>query len=426
MKYDVVFFDLDGTLTQSEDGIFASVQYAVEQMGLPIPDRQALLPFIGPPLYYSLRTFLGMDDAQAEEALVHYRRRYDAVGWCENRVYPGIPRLLRSLQKSGVRMAVITGKPQAFSQRICEHFGLMPYLSAVIGPGPQDKEASKAKLLSEGMRLLPGRAVMVGDRHFDVEGAKACGIPAIGVTYGYGSAAELTGAGAGMLAEDVRALQELLLPEGEVAEGVFLSMEGMDGCGKTTQRKALVSFLEERGWEVQVTREPGGDEIAEKIRQLVLDPANTAMSDVTEAYLYAASRAQNVRAMITPALADGKMVVCDRFVDSSAAYQGGGRELGVERVLALNAYAVGGRMPDLTVYLQMPVDVAIARRLGAGDPDRLEREQEAFFVRTARAYEQLFAQEPRVLRVDASGSVEQVTERMRTGVAQRLDALASR
>ena len=129
-------------------------------------------------------------------------------------------------------------------------------------------------------------------------------------------------------------LTALLLDGAPRARGVFLSMEGMDGCGKTTQRNALVAHLEQLGWAVQLTREPGGDAIAEKIRELVLDPANQEMFDETEAYLYAAARAQNVRALIRPALAAGKAVVCDRFVDSSIAYQGGGRQLGSAGIAA--------------------------------------------------------------------------------------------
>ena len=146
------------------------------------------------------------------------------------------------------------------------------------------------------------------------------------------------------------------------------------------------------------------------------------MCDEAEAYLYAASRAQNVRALIRPALSRGEAVVCDRFVDSSIAYQGGGRELGTEKVAALNAMAVGDTLPDITVYLRMPADKALSRRLSASKPDRLEREKTAFFTRTYDAYEELFAGEAgkRTVVVNAAQSIEDVTREMLDAVDVRL------
>lgn len=147
------------------------------------------------------------------------------------------------------------------------------------------------------------------------------------------------------------------------------------------------------------------------------------MCDETEAYLYAAARAQNVRALVRPALAAGKAVVCDRFVDSSVAYQGGGRALGTGEVAALNALAVGGTLPDITVYLRMEPDKALSRRLNASDPDRLERQQASFYTRTFEAYEALFAGMERVATVDAAKPIEAVTQAMLDAVNARLDAL---
>ena len=266
---------------------------------------------------------------------------------------------------------------------------------------------------------------MVGDRCYDIDAAKEVGLPSIGVSFGYGSREELLASGADSVASDVRELQRLILGDKEPARGLFISMEGMDGCGKTTQRMALVRHLERLGWEVTVTREPGGDGIAEQIRRIILDPANEAIFDETEAYLYAASRAQNVRSVILPALTDGIAVVCDRFVDSSIAYQGGGRGLGTERIRELNAMAVDGCMPDLTVYLEMAADKAIERRRSAGEADSLERQKDSFYERTAAGYEALYANEKRVLRVDASGSIEEVSGRMLEGLDRRLTALAA-
>ena len=265
---------------------------------------------------------------------------------------------------------------------------------------------------------------MVGDRCFDIEGGQANGVDTVGVCYGYGSEEELVSAKATHIAHTVEELETILLGDAPRARGVFISMEGMDGCGKTTQRAALTEHLKQLGWRVTTTREPGGDEVAEKIRQLVLDPANKTMCDETEVYLYAASRAQNVRAVVRPALERGDAVVCDRFVDSSAAYQGGGRKLGVERVSALNAMAVGETLPDITVYLRMPADVALSRRLSASKPDRLEQEKADFFSRTYQAYEQRFAgQEKRVMTVNAAQSIEQVTQEMLDQLDERLDRL---
>ena len=151
------------------------------------------------------------------------------------------------------------------------------------------------------------------------------------------------------------------------------------------------------------------------------------MCDETEAYLYAASRAQNVRAFIRPALMRGEAVVCDRFVDSSIAYQGGGRQLGTQRVAAINETAVGGTLPDATVYLRMEPEKALSRRLSASEPDRLEREQESFFVRTYEAYEALYAADStgRVLTVDASQPIGAVTQEMLEKVDARLGELAA-
>lgn len=425
MTYSTILFDLDGTLTRSEEGITRCALYAAEKMGFTGFTREQFKAFIGPPLFVSFKEIVGMDDEQAERATVIYRERFAQIGWAENEVYTGIPALLRSLRANGARAAIVTAKPLTFARRIAEHFGLAPYLADIIGPGFDTRHASKAELVAEGVRRLGGRAVMIGDRCFDVEGGAANGVDTIGVTYGYGSEEELRRAGATHIVRSVEELTDLLLGDAPRAKGLFITMEGMDGCGKTTQRKALVEHLERRGWDVQVTREPGGDGIAEKIRALVLDPANETMCDEAEAYLYAASRAQNVRALVRPALAAGRAVVCDRFVDSSIAYQGGGRRLGPERIAALNAVAVGDTWPDVTVYLRMPPEKALSRRLCASEPDRLEREKESFFDRTYEAYEALYEGMARVAAVDASQSIEDVTRDMLAAVDARIDALGA-
>ena len=427
MKYTTILFDLDGTLTRSEKGITRSALYAAEQLGFTGFTAEQLKVFIGPPLFLSFKEVIGMNDEQAEQAMKIYRERFARVGYAENEVYTGIPSLLRSLRKNGAKIAIATAKPQAFAEKIAAQFGFMPYLDAIIGPGFDNKHASKADIVRRAMEQLGGVPVMIGDRCYDVEGGKANGIDTIGVCYGYGSREELESSGATHIADTVGELTDILLEDAPRARGIFVTIEGVDGCGKTTQRNALIAHLEQMGWDVQLTREPGGDEIAEKIRDLILDPVNTAMDDLTEAYLYAASRAQNVRAKIRPALDAGRAVVCDRFVDSSIAYQGGGRQLGTEKIEAINRFAVENASPDLTVYLRMQPEKALSRRLSTSEPDRLEREKTSFFERTHAAYEALYAKPgmERVVTVDASQSIEEVTRDMLAAVDARLSVLGA-
>jgi len=426
MKYTTILFDLDGTLTKSEKGITRSALYACEKMGFTGHNEEEFKVFIGPPLFESFQKVCSMTPEQAHQAIELYRERFSVLGWAENEVYPGIAPLLRSLKKNGCKIAITTAKPQAFAEKIARKFGFEPYLDALIGPGMDNTHASKAWIVRRAIEQLGGTAVMIGDRCFDVDGGRENGIDTIGVCYGYGTREELEAAGATHIAETVEELSDILLGDAPRARGVFITMEGMDGCGKTTQRNALIAHLEQLGWQVQLTREPGGDGIAEKIRDLVLDPVNKAMFDETEAYLYAASRAQNVRALIRPALESGRAVVCDRFVDSSIAYQGGGRRLGSDVIAQLNRMAVGDTMPDATVYLRMPPQQALSRRLSASEPDRLESQKESFFERTYQAFEALFGGEnmERVISVDASQSIEDVTRDMLAGIDARLNTLS--
>ena len=151
--------------------------------------------------------------------------------------------------------------------------------------------------------------------------------------------------------------------------GLFITFEGIDLCGKTTQAKLLVAHLKDMGFDVVLTREPGGPGISEKIRQILLNPENHAMTSMAELLLYEASRAQHTEELIRPALSDGKLVICDRFGDASFAYQGHGRRLGGELVRRLNDMATGGLSPDLTIVLDLPPEEA-ARLLNEVDPER--------------------------------------------------------
>jgi dTMP kinase len=194
---------------------------------------------------------------------------------------------------------------------------------------------------------------------------------------------------------------------------MFVSFEGLDGCGKTTQARLLAAALEETGVEVVLTREPGGTPLGEQIRDLVLHGDHVA--PWAEAALYAAARAQHVEELIRPALARGATVVCDRYVDSSVAYQGAGRELGVEEVLALNLTAVDGLLPDLTFLVEIDVDAALARIGDKGD--RIERAEAEFWPRVAEAYRALAGRFPeRYVVIDGRRGIAEVSEEIRDHV----------
>src|SRR4051812_7984726 len=199
------------------------------------------------------------------------------------------------------------------------------------------------------------------------------------------------------------------LPSGAVSRGRLITVEGVDGAGKTTLVVALARALGERGRPVTVLREPGGVELSERIRTLVKDPS-LHVDPRAEALLYAAARAQLAAEALLPRLAAGEWLLLDRFVDSSLAYQGGGRALGVPEVAAINDFATGGLRPDLTLLLRIDPDAGLARAGGRGEQaDRLEREAGGFFAATAAAYDTLAAAEPeRVAVLDASQPPERV------------------
>ncbi|AIQ10607.1 dTMP kinase [Paenibacillus durus] len=188
-------------------------------------------------------------------------------------------------------------------------------------------------------------------------------------------------------------------------KGFLITLEGGEGSGKTTIMGRLAAYLQNRSLPYLITREPGGIEIAEKIRSIILDPAHTAMDARTEALLYAASRSQHLAERVEPALKEGLIVLCDRFVDSSLVYQGYARGLGMEEVRAINQFATGGRMPDLTFYLDIEPEVGLARISANGEREinRLDMESLAFHEKVREGYQLIAKADPaRIVTLDAN------------------------
>lgn len=191
--------------------------------------------------------------------------------------------------------------------------------------------------------------------------------------------------------------------------GIFISMEGPDGAGKTTQIELLKTYLEKKGYEILITREPGGTKISEAIRRILLDKSNLEMDSMTEALLYASARAQLVAEVIKPGVAAGKVVISDRFIDSSAVYQGMARGLGVENAYKINEFAIQGMMPRFTIHLDLPASVGIMRKKNQAELDRMELEKTEFHEKVAEGYRQLARMFPeRIYTIDATLPVEKI------------------
>lgn len=201
----------------------------------------------------------------------------------------------------------------------------------------------------------------------------------------------------------------------------FVVFEGTEGSGKSTQAALLVDALRRDGLAVVATREPGGTVIGEQIRAILLDPGNCAILAETEALLYAAARAQHVREVVRPSLEAGALVVSDRFLDSSLAYQGAGRGLPMDQVLVIQELATGGLRPDLRVLLDLPVGLGLERRLATADVNRLDAEHRSFHERVRRAFKDLAAADPRGWAViDGVGTKGDVARRVESEVRARL------
>jgi dTMP kinase len=217
--------------------------------------------------------------------------------------------------------------------------------------------------------------------------------------------------------------------------GLFITFEGLDGSGKSTQLEKLARRLRQQGHQVVMTREPGGTTTGENIRKLLLDSGTAGLSSMSELALMFASRAQHIKEVIGPALAEGKIVLCDRFTDSTEAYQGGGRKLGSDPVLKMHKIVCGGLQPDLTILMDSDVarSVERARRRnrsrtghnGRGDENRFEQESRSFFTRVRDAYHVIAEREPRrVTVVDARGTIDATHSRIVEVVAKKLKVSA--
>ena len=198
-----IFFDLDGTLTDSAPGIIHSVQYALKKYGIEAEEND-LRSFIGPPLVHSFQERFGFDHDKALEAVTYYREYFTAGGMFENSVYPGVEEMLQKLKEDGLMLAVATSKPELFSKQILEHFALTRYFDFIGGAAMDESRATKVEVLSYALQELqvdPAKAVMIGDRENDIEAASLLGTESIGVLYGYGSQEELANAGAKVFAD---------------------------------------------------------------------------------------------------------------------------------------------------------------------------------------------------------------------------------
>ena len=213
--YQYILFDLDGTLTDSSEGITKSVQYALDKMGIHEPDLKPLERFIGPPLYDEFRRSYDFDDAEAKQAIDFYRERFGVVGWKENLLYDGIPELLKALTEAGKTLSTASSKPAFFVDKIVKYFNIEQFFTVVSGATLDGSIGTKTQVVQQALERLNvqdrSQAVLIGDRLHDAEGARACGIDCIGGTFGFGSREELESAGANHVVDRVDELLPLLV-----------------------------------------------------------------------------------------------------------------------------------------------------------------------------------------------------------------------
>lgn len=216
LDYDWLLFDLDGTLTDPFEGITRSIEYALNAFGIEVEDRRVLAPFIGPPLVESLTERYGFTMEDAVAAVAKYREYFAVKGLYENELFEGIPELLSDCRKAGYKISMATSKPTHYARIIAEHFDIARYFDAIHGSSLDGTRITKSSVVAEAVaeeHLDPSRALMIGDRRHDVEGAGEHGIRTVGVLYGYGSREEHEAAGAAYIVNDLDELRELLICE---------------------------------------------------------------------------------------------------------------------------------------------------------------------------------------------------------------------
>lgn len=214
LDYDWLLFDLDGTLTDPFEGITRSVEYALNAFGITVADRRELASFIGPPLVESLTEQFGFTMEDAVAAVAKYREYFSVKGLYENELFEGIPELLRDCREAGYKISMATSKPTHYARIIAEHFDIARYFDAIHGSSLDGSRITKSSVVAEVVeeeRLDPARALMIGDRRHDVEGAGEHGIRTVGVLYGYGTLEEHTAAGAAYIVKDISELRQLLI-----------------------------------------------------------------------------------------------------------------------------------------------------------------------------------------------------------------------
>ena len=219
MKYSTLFFDLDGTVTDSAEGIYNSLAYALEKLGHPVEDKTVLKPFLGPPLSESLHDIYGFDEETSMLGVKYYREYYPQKGIFENRVYDGIPELLEKLKDSGIKIALATSKPEPFAVRILEHFSIDHYFDIIAGSTFDTSRQTKSDVLRYAVEKAGfpdlSHGLMIGDRKHDILGAHAVGIPCAAVLYGYGSREEFEEYHADYIIADIDELEHFLLNNNE-------------------------------------------------------------------------------------------------------------------------------------------------------------------------------------------------------------------
>lgn len=214
MKYEYIFFDLDGTLTDSQDGILNSFRSIFKHFGIKEPEYEVLRTYIGPPLVLTIGQTLGFTGEKLQEAVKVFRSYYDNQGYMENRVYKGIPEALQRLKALGCKLSVATSKPEHTAIKIMEHFDIAKYFDHICGSLPDESRSKKTDVIEYAIKLNGitdrSKLLMVGDRKFDVEGAHQSGLKCAGVLFGYGSREEFEAAGADYIVENPEDLEKLL------------------------------------------------------------------------------------------------------------------------------------------------------------------------------------------------------------------------